>query len=147
MLPNLRCSSWCPQDDKGVPSMETSKVHACSVLSDLILCNLMDCSPLGSSVYEFFSRQEYWPGLPFPPPEVLPDPGTKPTSPVSPSLAGRFFTTESPGKPNLICLQIKNITRLCLLQVKGMQNQFKSNASRRKYSNIFFSEIIAGIEK
>ena len=25
-----------------------------------------------------FSRQEYWSGLPFPPPEDLPDPGIKP---------------------------------------------------------------------
>ena len=45
-----------------------------------------------------FSRQEYWTGLPFPPPGDLPHPGIKPTSPVSPALAGRFFTTESPGK-------------------------------------------------
>ena len=28
-----------------------------------------------------FSKQEYWNGLPFPPPEDLPNPGTKPTSP------------------------------------------------------------------
>ena len=46
-----------------------------------------------------FSRQEYWSGLPFPPPGYLPNPGVKPVSPVSPALAGRFFTTESPGKP------------------------------------------------
>jgi len=32
-----------------------------------------------------FSRQEYWSGLPFPPPEDLFDPGIKPASPVSPS--------------------------------------------------------------
>ena len=41
---------------------------------------------------EFF-RQEYWSGLPFPPPGDLPDPGVKPTSLVSPALAGRFLTT------------------------------------------------------
>ena len=46
-----------------------------------------------------FPRQEYWSGLPFPPLGDLPDPGTELTSPVSPALAGRFFTTESPGKP------------------------------------------------
>jgi len=33
-----------------------------------------------------FSRQEYWSGLPFPLPRDLPDPGIKPTSPVSPAL-------------------------------------------------------------
>ena len=33
-----------------------------------------------------FSRQEYWSGLPFPPPGDLPDPGIEPMSPVSPAL-------------------------------------------------------------
>ena len=42
-----------------------------------------------------FSRQEYWSGLPFPCLGNLLDPGTEFTSP---SLAGRFFNTESPGK-------------------------------------------------
>ena len=46
-----------------------------------------------------FPRQEYWSRLSFPPPEDLPDPGIKPMSPVSPALAGGFFTTEPPGKP------------------------------------------------
>ena len=44
-----------------------------------------------------FSRQEYWSGLPFLPPESFPDPGIEPTSPA---LAGGFFTTKSPGKPS-----------------------------------------------
>ena len=43
-----------------------------------------------------FPRQEYWSGLPFPSPGDLPDPGIKP---MSPALAGGFFTTEPPGKP------------------------------------------------
>ena len=44
-------------------------------------------------------RQEYWSGLPFPPLGSLPDPGSEPTSPVSPALADGFFTTVPPGKP------------------------------------------------
>jgi len=43
-----------------------------------------------------FSRQEYWSGLPFPSLEYFSDPGVEPTSPA---LAGIFFTTEPPGKP------------------------------------------------
>ena len=39
-----------------------------------------------------FSRQEYWSGLPFPSPGVLPDLGIEPGSPASPALAGGFFT-------------------------------------------------------
>jgi len=41
-----------------------------------------------------FARQEYWSGLPFPPPGDLPDPGIKPTFPVSPALQGDFLPTE-----------------------------------------------------
>ena len=46
-----------------------------------------------------FPRQEYWSGLPFPPPGDLPGPGIEITSPEAPALAGRFFTTKPPGKP------------------------------------------------
>ena len=42
-----------------------------------------------------FSRQEYWSGLPCPPPGDLPNPRIEPTSLVSPALAGRFFTTST----------------------------------------------------
>ena len=34
--------------------------------------------------------------MPFPPPGYLPEPGVEP---MSPALAGRFFTSEPPGKP------------------------------------------------
>ena len=47
-----------------------------------------------------FLRQEYWSGLPFPPPGALPDPGIETTSPA---LTGGFFTAESPGKPDVNC--------------------------------------------
>ena len=42
-----------------------------------------------------FSRQENWSGLPFPSAGDLSEPGVRP---LSPALAGRFFTAESPGK-------------------------------------------------
>ena len=41
------------------------------------------------------SRQEYWSGLPFPPPWDLPSPGIEPVSLTSPALAGGFFTTSA----------------------------------------------------
>ena len=40
-----------------------------------------------------FSRQEYWSGLPCPPPGDLSHPGIKPTFLASLALAGMFFTT------------------------------------------------------
>ena len=46
-----------------------------------------------------FPRQEYWDELPFPFLGYLPDSGIEP---ASPALAGRFFTTEPPGKPNVL---------------------------------------------
>ena len=42
-----------------------------------------------------FSRQEYWSGLSFPSPGILPDPGIEP---ISPELADRSFITVPPGK-------------------------------------------------
>ena len=52
-----------------------------------------------------FPRQEYWSGFPFLPPRDLPDPGIEP---MSPALAGSFFTTEPQGKP-LPCTQAHSI--------------------------------------
>ena len=43
-----------------------------------------------------FSRQEYWSGLPFPPPGDLPDPGIKLRSPA---LQADSLPSEPPGKP------------------------------------------------
>ena len=40
-----------------------------------------------------FSRQEYWSELAFPSPGDLPNPGIELVSPMSPALAGMFFTT------------------------------------------------------
>ena len=46
-----------------------------------------------------FSRQEYWSGLPFPPPGDLSGPGMELSSLAFFALGGRFFITEPPGKP------------------------------------------------
>ena len=43
-----------------------------------------------------FSRQEYWSGVPFPPPRDLPNTGIELASLASP---GRFFTSTPSGKP------------------------------------------------
>ena len=45
------------------------------------------------------SRQEYWSGLPCPPPGDLSDPSLEPISPASPALQTDTFTTEPPGSP------------------------------------------------
>ena len=83
-----------------IPNTERSYIrcekHACvlssTVLSDSVTPWTAACQaslPMGSP------RQQYWSGLPFSPPGDLPDPRIKTAS--SP-FAGRFFTTEPPGK-------------------------------------------------
>ena len=62
-----------------------------------------------------FSRQEHWSGVPFPAAGDLPHPGIKPKSPVSPAVAGRFFTPEPAGKPFAQAPCLLPIPRLCIL--------------------------------
>ena len=47
------------------------------------------------------SRQEYWSGLPCPPPGHLPNPGIKPRSP---ELQADSLPSEPPGKPLYVCI-------------------------------------------
>ena len=54
-----------------------------------------------------FPRQEYWNGLPHPPPGDLPDPGFKPTSPA---LVGRVFATSHLGSPYPHILLRRNLS-------------------------------------
>ena len=74
-------------------------IQECSVMSESMDCSRQITLSVG------FSRLEYKSGLPFPPPGDLPNPGTKP---VSSALAGRFFATELPEKPNNTYPLIKN---------------------------------------
>ena len=46
-----------------------------------------------------FLRQEYWDGLPFPPPGDLPDTGIKPESPASPALQADSLPLSHRGSP------------------------------------------------
>ena len=56
-----------------------------------ILCTVVHQALLSMG----FSRQEYWSGLPCPPPGDLSDPGMEPTSFMSLALAGEFFTSSA----------------------------------------------------
>ena len=63
-------------------------ILSCSVVSNSVTLWTVTHQALQSMG---FSQQEYWGGLPFPPPGDLPNPGI--------CIAGRFFTTEPAGKP------------------------------------------------
>ena len=68
------------------------------------VCGPWTVADQGPLSMEFF-RQEYWRGFSFPSPGDLPDPGTEPVSPASPTLASRFFTTSATWEaPNQACL-------------------------------------------
>ena len=64
-----------------------------------------------------FSRQEYWSGLPFPPPGDLPDPAIEPRSPT---LQADALTSHPPGKANLDRIfksrDITLSTKVCLVK-------------------------------
>ena len=78
-------------------SLVLHPMHACLVAQLCqTVCNL--CSPQAPLSMGFF-RQEYWGGLPFPPPRDLPGPGVKPTSPVYLVLQVDSLPSEPWGSP------------------------------------------------
>ena len=72
--------------------------RAKSLLSNLTLCDPVDCSSSGSSVHRFLQARILG-GFPLPSPGFLGNPGIDLGSLTSPALADGFFTTEPPGKP------------------------------------------------
>ena len=89
-------------------------MQAQSLQSCLTLCNPMDCSPPGSSIREIFSKQEYWSGLPCPPPGDLHNPRIELKSPAFPASQVDSLSIEPPGKPYLYHMNPR-----FLLQTKG----------------------------
>ena len=87
-----------------------------------------------------FSRQQHWSELPFPSPGDLPGPGIEP---ISPALAGRFFTIELPGKPNyhftVLLIVTLEITRVYL---KLVCLPFPNKAKTLDYLNSIYSSTI-----
>ena len=75
--------------------MRTKSVHYVQLFVTLWM--IVPQAPLSMG----FSRQEYWRGMPFPPPGDLLNPGINPRSLLFPAWAGEFFTTsatrEAPG--------------------------------------------------
>ena len=65
--------------------------------SCLTLCDPVDCKSQAPLSVGFF-RQEYWRGLPFPPPEDVYDPVIEPTSPSSSALQAHSLSTETSEK-------------------------------------------------
>ena len=87
---------WCIERIQTSLSKQISYMVCVCVISRVQLfatpCFVARQAPLSMG----FLMQEYWSGWPFPSPGDLHDPGIESTSPT---LAGRCFTTASPGKP------------------------------------------------
>ncbi|CAI9180663.1 unnamed protein product [Rangifer tarandus platyrhynchus] len=71
---------------------------AISILALLCLFATPWTVALQAPLFMEFSRQEYWSGLPFPPPGELLSPETEPGSPA---LQADSLPSEPPGKPNI----------------------------------------------
>ena len=72
-----------------------------SQLSRIRLCTTLWTVARQAPLPMGFSRQEYWSGLPCPPPGDPPDPGIKPESLRSPALAGSL-PLGTLGKPDYL---------------------------------------------
>ena len=83
------------------------------------LCDPVNCSPPGSSVHGILqARILEWAAISSC--RDPPDPGIEPMSPVSPVLAGGFFTTEPVGKP---CIWSTSAQRTCgVINASGQVN-------------------------
>ena len=68
-----------------------------------------------------YSRQEYWSGLPCPPPGDLPNPGMESTSLMSPALAGVSICVESRKIVQMNLFAKKKQRHRCREQMYGHQ--------------------------
>ena len=68
-----------------------------------------------------FPRQQYWSELPFPSLGDLSDPGVEPRAFAPPALAGVFFTTEPPGKPQYLSHFNYNYNPLYYYNISGLK--------------------------
>ena len=104
-------------------SLDPVLSQGCAVLSLAqfcpTLCVPMDYSPPGSSVHGIF-QQEYWSGLPCPPPGDLPNPGIDSRSPAL--QADSVLAVNDKGSPRILewvaypfsraSFQLRNQTRV-----------------------------------
>ena len=95
-------------------------MHAKLLQFCLTLCDPMDCSLPGSSLHRILQvRILEWVSML--PPRDLTHPGIDPVSLTSPVLAGRFFTTRSPGKPIYMCVCVCAYNGILLLSHKRVK--------------------------
>ena len=117
------CSSYERTQESCFPCISVTCVlsHFSCVQLFVTLWTVAHQTPLSMR----FSRQDYWSRLPCPPPGALPDPGVKPTSLISPALAGGlffffFFLPLAPPGKALFKSQPSQIAVLISITVQGL---------------------------
>ena len=83
-----------------------------------------------------FSRQEYWSGLPFPPPSYLPNPGIELTSPAALALQADSLPAEPNGKLFVTPTELETIGEIVFCD-----NIQPGNS----HSHLFLSSVFTGI--
>ena len=78
-----------------------------------------------------FSRQEYWSGLPCPPPGALPKPGIKPISPVAPALQVDSLLLSHQGSPQQVTNIGKDVEKREPLYTVGENVNWYSHYGKR----------------
>ena len=72
-----------------------------------------------------FSRQEYWSGLPCPPPGNLPNPGIETASPESPALQADSLPLSHWGSPYVcvcVCVCVYIYIHTCTVKIKLLRS-------------------------
>ena len=86
--------------------MHANSLHLCQTLHDP-----MDCIAHKAPLSMGFSRQEYWSGLPCPPPGDHPYPEIKPMSLIFSALVWRVFTTGTTWEAPNFQVMLINLAR------------------------------------
>ena len=94
-----------------------------------------------------FSRQEYWSGLSRPLSGDLPNPGTEPTSLISPTLAGGLFTTSAIWEAcfkrrNEETSTVQGVSLPSVSWVRNSADQFITKAKPLRFSIFIFINFV-----
>ena len=111
---------------------------------------MSDCATLWTVAHQAslsmgFSRQEYWSGLPCPPPGDLPDPGIELAFLMFPALAGRFFTTSTTWEAQIRHRQQNKGTRNSSGEYFFLQEYKGQNGKEKSISRVFFPSVVKAV--
>ena len=84
-----------------------------------------------------FSRQEYWSGLPCPPPGLLSDPGIKPMSSASPAMKANSLLLSHQGSHTWIQILALSFTSTGITDKSLKCSELVLSSTKQRYYNLF----------